>query len=202
MTMDNPVLLNETMKISPPRNPYSATISREDKEVSSKRKRPNITIAVFGGGEGSTLKYFQAAMGVFLGEHPLANIIIDYKTNKDVRENKCGTLESPKDLVQWLRNSCAYFIVSQGIWLGMINTGLRVVGSWTVSGIESALKSIESDKNARGYPSAPQLSGCPIWNGDKMKYIDLIPEFTIPSMRIDVEEYKERFDTYVTSIHR
>ena len=111
--------------------------------------------------------------------------------NKQVREDKSGKFVSPMDVVRWCQSHTAYFLVSQGIWLGMITSGARDDG-WTASGIANALKELKLSGN--GYPSGKQLD-CPIWNGDKIRYINLIPDFTIPTLKLDLVATDE--DNYV-----
>ena len=171
---------NDNSKVKP-------TCYRPLQEAESLKKKRRttptvISIAVFSGGQSNTLEYFNDAMGDFIANNPSLTISIEYATNKSVREDTSSKFKSPADLVRWCQSHSAYFLVSQGIWLGMVTSGTRFDG-WTVDGISDALKQLAI--NGNGYPSGLQLD-CPVWNGDKMRYFDLIPDFIIPTMKLDL----------------
>jgi hypothetical protein len=56
---------------------------------------------------------------------------------------------------------------------------------WTVSGISSALNELLGEN---GYPTGQNLS-CPVWNGNKIRYLNLIPDFAIPSMELNLDNF-------------
>jgi hypothetical protein len=125
-------------------------------------------------------------------------IQVDYLTNKSIRENP-DQWRTPHDFVNWCISHSAYFVVSQGVWLGMLHSGVRNDG-WTVTGIKKALKVLGEKGN--GFPSALQLD-CPIWNGDKFRYIEMIPELAIPTIKVDFALFNwERYLELLGAIRR
>lgn len=166
----------------------------------NKKRERDITIAVFSGGESNTLPWFRNAMAEFIRDHPSMNISVEYVTNKIVRENKCNRFTSPADVIRWCKANTAYFFVSQGIWLGMVTSGARHCG-WTVNGIAEALQDLVQSPTT-GYPSGLNLK-CPVWNGDKMRYFALIPEYVIPTLELDLRiETLSNYSNMHQKIHR
>ena len=171
---------NDGDQVIGPYQPINHAISSS---VSRKRRR-TISVAVFSGGSGSTISLFNEALDEFRRQHDDIRISVEYNTNKTVRENESGHLTSPDDLVTWLESKSAYFIVSQGIWLGMVSSGANSDG-WNTKFIKKALARLQDE--GHGYPSGSQLL-CPIWNGDKLRYLNLIPDFAIPTMEVNLFE--------------
>ena len=92
----------------------------------------------------------------------------------------------------WLSSNASYFIISQGIWLGMVTSGANEDGGWNVQEIEDSLKRLQASGRI-GYPCGVHLD-CPIWNGDKANYINIITEFTIPTLKLELtfQQYEEK----------
>lgn len=147
----------------------------------SKKRTRVVNIALFSGSKTGTLQWCENALAEFIQSNPQINFHVECVTNKTVRENKSGQFTSPMDVVRWCQASDAYFLVSQGMWLGMVTSGTRSDG-WTVAGIANALSEL-SCGDGHGYPSGPNLF-CPIWNGDKIRYLKLIADFAIPTMEL------------------
>jgi len=163
--------------------------------MSGKRKRASIKIAVFSGGRGSTLSLFQSALDRYRSKHLIGqSIVVEYMTNSKVREDTTGAFRTASDLIHWLIDSDAHFIVSQGIWLGMVSSELSKDG-WNVDEIDSAVRQLKNSQH-NGYPFGEELD-CPVWGGDKMGYISLIPEYVIPSMKVNLRDIDENPAAYV-----
>jgi hypothetical protein len=176
--------------------PNTSSLLKPHRSLSSKRK---ITIAVFTAGLNNTEAMFRAALGEYSNKHlERFEIIPEFISNKDIRENKCRRFTAPSDLIRWLMSKTAYFIVSQGIWLGMVTSGISKDG-WNVEEIEQQMKILEASGRI-GYPSGPQLH-CPIWNGDKVKYINLIPEFAIPTLQLKLIREDQLDGKYLREIY-
>ena len=111
-------------------------------QLEKKRKKGgDITIAVYTGGSTSTIRNFGPIMDDRVLNHPdFSSITVEYVTNTTIRENKCNRFTTPMDFVKWLLAASVYFIVSQGMWLGLLTSDgkNRMSDAWTVDSIEKA----------------------------------------------------------------
>jgi hypothetical protein len=148
------------------------------------KKKVRIVVHVFSGGSGSTVLQFSIALARFRSCGKF-DIEVTYVTNKDIRENKDNKFTTPELFYLWLLACDIFFVPSQGVWLGLITSGLAEQG-WNVPRIEGIMTKL-SVSNHIGFPFGTQLLE-PVWSGNKCGYIDLMPELCIPTLKIDLTQ--------------
>ena len=153
-----------------------------------------LLIHVFSGGSGSTVVQFQMAFAKMMASTPGAkeHITIKYVSNSDIRENKEGLFTTPELFFAWLSSADLFFMASQGIWLGLVTSpGVNVAG-WTVPRIAFNMHTL-SNSSSIGFPSGQKLLD-PIWNGDKIGYIQELKDLAIPTLCIELSKIRTNGD--------
>ena len=86
--------------------------------------------------------------------HGFDSISVEYVTNVQIRENKFNRITTPMDFVNWLLAASVYFIVSQGMWLGLLTSDgkHRMSDLWTVDSIQKAAQ-VLAEVGRNGYAS-------------------------------------------------
>ena len=84
----------------------------------------------------------------------------------------------PQQLVDWLLCSDVHFILSH-VHKGMSALGESQMG-WNMLLLQKQLMRL---RDHRGYPNGDKLQ-CPIFLQDKLKYIELVFQFSIPTFSI------------------
>ena len=150
---------------------------------SSKNRRDKIfVIRVFCGGvNGIQAAAFKIAMSNILKEYRnnmtinpgLIRINIDYISNSDVSERKW----LPSHLIDYLLESDVHFVLTH-IHQGLTSKNI----GWI---IPSLLKHLHKLKHHPGFPTGDQLS-CPVFTQDKIKYINYLGDFAIPTFEIRI----------------
>lgn len=98
---------------------------------------------------------------------------------KQLRESNC----SLQEFVDWLLGGHVHII------LGHVHQGTESFG-WNVEDIYRELQRLQKHP---GFPSAEQLQ-CPVFTQDKIKYLRLLHDYTLPSYSIDVSEGRPQYD--------
>lgn len=93
---------------------------------------------------------------------------------KEVREQKLDWTH-PRFLVDWLLESTLHFILCQGIHCGFF-------GIWCPA---DCVKEIIRLEFHSGFPSGASIR-CPVFNGDKYRYLAAVPTFVNKSFRISL----------------
>ena len=113
----------------------------------------------------------------------------EYMTFADVRKNPDAS--TPDFVVDWLYNKNIFFILSQGIH----PAAFEIWKCWECR--TAVLRLVDRI----GFPSGINLK-CPVWNGDKMTYLQLVGEITNPSIAFpfDLEPETVEFDNAITTV--
>ena len=144
-----------------------------------------LLIRVFCGGLNCTVVQLQTAIAYCRRtiEGFAKFVKVEYATNSDVRVDRV-TFGRVEDLIIWLLGANFFVVASQGIWMGIITSRGAKESGWGVDRIAHVLNDL-AGKLKNGFPYGRQLVD-PVWCGDKMEYILHLPEFCIPTFKIDL----------------
>ena len=150
-----------------------------------------LVIHVFSGGSGCTVLQFVTALAKFKAstKGAIKYIKVVYITNKDIRENIDDRFGTPEKFFIWLTSGDLYFIVSQGIYMGLVNSGTNQFG-WNVARIATNM-AILANSNRIGYPSKQKLLD-PVWMGNKYEYIVGLGKLGIPTLCIELSKINDK----------
>lgn len=104
--------------------------------------------------------------------------------NKLIRENSAWTLEA---VIDWLLGGQLHIMTCQGMHMGMMSYKLRNCGltelekDWSLENIYQ-IQLLRLEQHA-GFPYGLKLR-CPVFQGDKWRYIEAIGDYALPTFKI------------------
>jgi len=153
-----PFLLLEKLSVSEPCIPI-----REDES-------PILIRVCCGGDRNPQREFFDEALRKIQSQFADCPVEIEYLTMRDINRWDMG----PHEVVGWLLDSDIHIILTH------LHQDLTF---WDCREVGLALHELESHI---GFPSGSNLR-CPIFQQDKYRYIEAVPDITIPTLRIDIQ---------------